>query len=301
MGRHSRILTSTVLALSLVAAACGGDDSADDPPATSPAPSPSTSPATSPATDPANPTTDPPATDPAPSPDTTEPASGPSGDLIVFAATSLTAAFTDVEAAFEAEFPDVDVVFNFAGSSALVTQITEGAPADVFASADLNNMTKLTDEDGTLDEPVVFATNLLQIIVEEGNPLGITGIADLANSDLILAICAPEVPCGNYANEIFDNAGITVEPDTLEENVGAVTTKVTAGEADAGIVYATDVIANDDRADGVPIPTDINVIAEYPIAVTNETGNPDAAAAFIAFVLSAAGQAILASYGFTAP
>ena len=134
-----------------------------------------------------------------------------------------------------------------------------------------------------------------------GNPKGITGVADLANHDLIVVLCAPEVPCGKYAAQIFENAGVTVTPKSFEENVKAVVTKVTLGEADAGIVYATDVTAAGAEAEGVEIPADINVVAEYPIAATTEAPNADGAQAFIDFVLSEQGQKILASYGFLAP
>jgi molybdate transport system substrate-binding protein len=182
-----------------------------------------------------------------------------------------------------------------------VTQINEGAPADVFASADQANMTKLTDAGNNGAPPVVFATNLLQIIVEPNNPKGITGVADLSNPDLAVVICAPEVPCGKYAAQIFDNVGVTVTPKSLEQNVKGVVTKVTAGEADAGIVYETDVTAAEDAADGVDIPADINVVAEYPIAITKDAPNAFGAQTFVDFVGSDAGQAILAKYGFLAP
>ena len=223
------------------------------------------------------------------------------GDITVFAAASLTDAFTEIGDAFMTARPGSEVSFNFAASSELVTQIGEGAPADVFASADQNNMTKLTDAGTNGSEPVVFATNLLEIIVAPDNPLGITAVAGLANEDLIVVICALEVPCGAYAEEIFANAGVTVTPDSYEENVRAVVSKVTLGEADAGIVYRTDVTGAGDEADGVEIPEDVNVLAEYPIATTSEASDPNAAQAFIDFVLSAEGQEILASYGFLAP
>ena len=225
-----------------------------------------------------------------------------SGAVTVFAAASLTDAFTEIGDAFTTANPDAEVTFNFAASSELVTQINEGgAPADVFASADQNNMTKLTDAGNNGSDPVVFATNVLELIVEPDNPQGITGVADLANDDLITVVCAPEVPCGNYAQQLFDAAGVTVNPDSLEENVRAVVTKVTAGEADAGIVYKTDVTAAGDQADGVEISPDINVIAEYPIAVTEAASDPEAAQAFIDFVLGAQGQRVLDSYGFLPP
>lgn len=223
------------------------------------------------------------------------------GTINVFAAASLTAAFGDIAEAFNVENPDAKVVFSFGGSSTLVTQIIEGAPADVFASADLANMTKLTDANDAKDDPAVFTTNRAEIIVAAGNPLGLTGVADLARTDLKVVQCAPEVPCGAYAQKIYDRVGITVTPKSLEENVKGVVTKVTLGEADAGIVYATDVTAAGDSASGVEIPVDQNVVAEYPIVVTRGARNASGAAAFVAFVLGPQGQAILASYGFAAP
>lgn len=223
------------------------------------------------------------------------------GELTVFAAASLTDAFTEIGKAFSEDNPDVAVTFNFASSSDLVAQLNEGAPGDVFASADLANMTKLTDEAGTAAEPATFATNTLEIIVEPGNPEGIAGLQDLADDpDLIVVSCAPEVPIGAYSQEVFDSAGVDIELDSLEENVRAVVEKVISGEADAGVVYATDVTAAGDEAEGVEIPADFNVVTEYPIAVTADAPNPDGAAAFEAFVLGVQGQAILASYGFGA-
>jgi molybdate transport system substrate-binding protein len=223
------------------------------------------------------------------------------GTVTVFAAASLTAAFTEIGDAFTTANPGTDVTFNFAASSELVTQIAEGAPADVFASADQKNMAKLTDAGDNGSEPVVIATNLLQIVVGPGNPKGITGLADLADQDLIVVTCAPEVPCGKYATEVFANAGVTVTPKSLEENVKAVVSKVTLGEADAGIVYATDVLAAGADAEGVEIPADVNVRAEYPIAITNDAVNAEGAQAFVDFVLGEQGQEILRSYGFLAP
>jgi molybdate transport system substrate-binding protein len=150
-------------------------------------------------------------------------------------------------------------------------------------------------------EPVVFATNLLTIIVAPGNPLGIIGLTDLADRALKTVICAPEVPCGSYANQIFTAADVTVTPVSLEQNVRGVATKVTAGEADAGIVYVTDVIAAGDAADMVEIPDDVNVIAEYPIATVAGSPEQDVDDAFIDFLTGPEGQAILAEHGFGAP
>lgn len=223
------------------------------------------------------------------------------GDLVVFAASSLTEAFTEMGEAFAAEFPGVSVTFNFAGSGDLVTQIVEGAPADVFASADDSNMAKLTDAALQAGEPVVIARNTFQIIVEPGNPKGITGVADLTDPDLVVVLCADNVPCGKGAAAILEQAGATVTPKSLEEKVKGVVTKVTAGEADAGIVYVTDVQAAGAAAEGVDIAADVNVTNNYPIVVTEDAPNADTAQAFVDFVAGAAGQAILAKYGFLAP
>ena len=233
--------------------------------------------------------------------DDSDGAAANTGDVAVFAAASLTAAFTEIGTEFTVNYPEANVTFNFAASSELVAQIGEGAPADVFASADMGSMTKLTDAGNSATEPEIFATNSLEIIVGPGNPKGIAGVADLADENLIVVLCAPEVPCGKYAARLFESAGAAVRPKSLEENVKAVVSKVTLGEADAGIVYKTDVLAAGDAAAGVEIPADINVVAEYPIAVTKEAANAKGAQSFIDFVNSDRGQRILISYGFLAP
>jgi molybdate transport system substrate-binding protein len=224
-----------------------------------------------------------------------------SGGVVVFAASSLTEAFTEMATAFKAANPDAQVTFNFAGSGDLVTQITQGAPADIFVSADDSNMKKLTDAGENVGEPVTIAKNTMEIIVEKGNPKGITGVADLAKPDLIVVLCADTVPCGKNAAAVLRNAGVTAAPKSLEDKVKGVVTKISAGEADAGIVFVTDINAAKDTAEGVEIPADINVISNYPMVVTKEVTNPTAAKAFIDFVASDAGQAILAKYGFLAP
>jgi molybdate transport system substrate-binding protein len=224
---------------------------------------------------------------------------GTSDEVTIFAASSLTQAFTALGDAYARDNPDVDPVFTFASSSDLARQIAEGADANVFASADLTNMAKVTDAGLTDGEPQVFATNRAEIIVAPGNPLGITGVEDLASEDLVVVVCAPEAPCGEYANEVFDNAGVEVTPDSQEENVKAVVTKVTLGEADAGIVYTTDVLAAGPAAAGVVIADDVNVLADYPIAAIGDAG--PAAQDFIDFVLGPTGQEILAGFGFGAP
>ena len=200
--------------------------------------------------------------------------------------------------AFEAAHPEVVVTVNFAASSALAGQIAEGAPADVFASADEANMAQLTASGDIAGTPVVFAHNRLQIIVAAGNPEAIRSVADLADPALLVVTAAPQVPIGRYAQQVFDRAGVTVTPVSLEENVKAIVTKVTSGEADAGIVYATDVRAAGQRAEGVAIPDELNVVATYPIAVTEASPNRRAARAFVDFVTGAEGQAVLAEHGF---
>ncbi len=226
---------------------------------------------------------------------------GAEGELLVFAAASLTDAFADAEAAFEADNPGVDVTFNFAGSSSLREQILEGAPADVFASANGSNMTTVADAGALADEATLFARNLLQIAVPAGNPGDVTGLADFADPDLLIGLCAEGVPCGDFGREALAAARVVPEIDTNEPDVRSLLTKIEADELDAGIVYVTDVIAAGDLVEGIDIPDDVNVIAPYPIAPLADAPNPEAAAAFVAFVLSPEGQAILARYGFAAP
>jgi molybdate transport system substrate-binding protein len=223
------------------------------------------------------------------------------GSVTVGAAASLTASFTELGGAFMTANPGTTVTFNFGASSDVVKGINEGAPTDVFASADTKNMDKLVAGAGVAADPQTFATNSLQIIVGKGNPKGVKGVADLANPDLLVVACAPEVPIGGYTQKVFDAAGVKVTPVSFEENVKGIVTKVTLGEADAGVVYRTDVLAAADKAEGVDIPDDINVQATYPIAVTKDAANADLANAFLAYVLSADGQIILQKFGFGAP
>lgn len=311
MRRTPRLIISAVAVLGFLGASCGSDDSdSGDTTATVVATDASTASVAAPITDASASTEVAATTDAAATTDSTAttdaatteaPAPAVEGDVTVFAAASLTAAYTEIGDAFMAEYPDAKVTFNFASSSDLVTQINEGAPADVYASADLANMTKLTDADGNAGEPEVFATNSLQIIVEPGNPKGITGVADLTKPDVLYVTCAPEVPIGKYSAQVLDAAGVIVTPVSLEESVKGIVTKVTLGEADAGIVYTTDVIAAGDQAEGIDIPTDVNVTASYPLVVTAEAPNTSGGQAFVDFVLSEQGQKILGTYGFTAP
>jgi len=221
--------------------------------------------------------------------------SAASRELTVFAAASLTEALTDIAADFTAAQPEVEVVFSFAGSNDLVTQIGQGAPADVLATADTGTM----DDAGDLvTDPRPFAANNLIIAVAPGNPLGITGLDDLSRDDIKVVLAAPEVPAGKYAGEILSKAGVEVEPVSLEVTVKGVVTKVALGEADAGIVYATDVTASGRDVDGVTIPDEANVVAVYPLAVVTASASADDAGDFIDFILSADGQRILADHGF---
>lgn len=222
------------------------------------------------------------------------------GRLTVHAAASLTGAFTEMASEFTAIHPGVDLAFNFAGTSTLVAQLLEGAPGDVFAAADTINMAKLRDSSLTAAAPIVFATNTAAIVVEKGNPASISSVADLARPGLRVVLCAAEVPCGSYARRILDNAGVALVPRSYEESVKAVLSKVALGEADAGIVYSTD-IAVSDAIEGVAIDAGVNIVADYPIAVLKGARNRVAAEEFIGFTTSAAGRRILASFGFGAP
>jgi molybdate transport system substrate-binding protein len=219
-------------------------------------------------------------------------------EIKVFAAASLTVAFNRIGQDYTAAHPDTKVTFNFAGSQALATQIQQGAPADVFASADTANMAKVADLVGA---PRNFASNLLQIIVAKGNPKGVKGLPDLANPDLKVVLAAPDVPAGKYARQALDARHVTVKPVSLEDNVKAVVTKVSLGEADAGIVYVTDAAAGGDKVQGVAIPADQNVPATYPIVTVKASGHGSQAQAFMDLVLSEQGQQVLKSYGFLPP
>jgi molybdate transport system substrate-binding protein len=223
---------------------------------------------------------------------------GSPAEIKVFAAASLTAAFNELGPQFTAANGGTKVTFNFAGSQALATQIQQGAPADVFASADVPNMDKVKDLVAT---PQNFAGNLLQIVVEQGNPTGITGLDDLAGKDVKVVLAAEEVPAGKYARQVLDQAGVSVQPVSLEDNVKAVVTKVSLGEADAGIVYVTDVAAGGDKVEGVDIPKEQNVVATYPIATVKASNAQDQAQAFVDLVRSAEGQQVLNKYGFLPP
>jgi molybdate transport system substrate-binding protein len=221
--------------------------------------------------------------------------------LTVFAAASLAEAFKEIGTAFERAHPGRTVLFSFAGSSTLATQIIDKAPADIFASADESNMQKVVDAANVSGTPRIFATNQLTIVVPKGNPKHIESLTDMSRAGVIMSLAAPEVPAGKYAAQTFAKAGIPVPKASQEVDVRAVLSRVAAGEADAGIVYVSDIRAAADKVEAVTIPPQYNVVARYPIAVVKHAGNIDDATAFVELVMSPPGQAILKQFGFGAP
>jgi len=226
------------------------------------------------------------------------PGSKLSGTVIVFAAASLNNAFDKLGSQFEKLHPGTSLKFNYAGSSGLATQLTQGAKADLFASANTANMKIVQDASLVSGTPKDFAQNKLEIVVGKGNPLHITSVSDLSKSNIKVAVCQKDVPCGAYSADVFKKAGVTVKPVSEETSVSGVVTKVSLGEADAGIVYVTDVKAAGDKVSGVPIPPNQNVVADYPMVRLKDASNSSAATAFINYVDGSAGQKVLASYGF---
>ncbi|HKV31942.1 MAG TPA: molybdate ABC transporter substrate-binding protein [Candidatus Dormibacteraeota bacterium] len=224
-----------------------------------------------------------------------------SGSITVFAAASLTAGFTAAGSNFQKAHAGTTIDFNFAGSPTLVAQVQQGAIGDLFASADQPNMQKLVDAGLVQGVPTLFARNKLAIVVAPGNPKRIMGLADLGRQGLVVVLCGPTVPCGRYGAQALANAGVKVAPASLETDVKSVVSKVSLGEADAGIVYVTDIKAAGTRVVGVQIPDSQNVVASYPVGVLKGTQNAPLAKAFIDYLLSADGQNALASYGFTSP
>ena len=220
--------------------------------------------------------------------------------LTVFAAASLTGVFEELEERFEEEHPDVDVRISFGGSSDLVAQLTEGAEADVLATADTRNMDELVDADLAAGEPAELATNTLIIAVPPGNPADVTGLADLAEQDLDVVLCAPEVPCGAAALDVAEQAGVELSPDSEEQSVTDVLGKVSAGEGDAGLVYVTDVEGSGGAVEGVEIPEAAAVVNHYPIVGIEGSDRPDLADEWIALVLGD-GRSVLRDAGFGPP
>jgi molybdate transport system substrate-binding protein len=222
------------------------------------------------------------------------------GTVTVFAAASLKEAFTRLGHQFEAAHPGVRVVLSFGPSSGLATQITQGAPADVFASASTTSMQQVVKA-GDASAPRDFASNVMQIAVPPANPAHVTGVADLARAGVKVAVCQAAVPCGATAAKVFAHAAVKVTPVTQEVDVKAVLAKVTLGEVDAGVVYVTDVRAAGAKVRGIAIPAGVNASTTYPIAPVAGSRNPAAATAFTDYVLSADGAAALTAAGFARP
>ena len=221
-------------------------------------------------------------------------------ELNVFAAASLNKAFPEIaDTVLKESDPNIKVTFNFQGSSTLVDQMKEGAPADVFASADQKNMTKASDAK-LVDAPKPFASNVLTLIVPKGNPGKITGL-DSSLDGKKLVVCAQGVPCGNATKQLAEKLGVTLNPVSEEQKVTDVRAKVESGEADAGLVYATDAKAAGDKVETIEVARANEVVNSYPIALTVSTQNKEAAQKFIDAVLSDKGQAVLKKYGFSGP
>lgn len=229
------------------------------------------------------------------------PTSAPAQNLTVFAAASLNETFTALGEQFETDNPGVTVKFNFAGSSDLAQQIVNGAPADVFAAASDATMRTVTDGGAAGGEPVIFAKNVLQIATAPGNPKGIASFADLARPDLKVVVCAPQVPCGAAATKIEQATGVTLAPVSEEPDVKSTLGKVTSGDADAALVYVTDVAAAGPSVQGVPFPEATQATTNYPMVVTADAPQPELAAKFQQLVTGELGQKTLAAAGFAAP
>lgn len=222
------------------------------------------------------------------------------GTVTVFAAASLKESFTALGTAFEQAHPGVKVTFSFGPSSGLATSITQGNPADVFASASPTNMDTVVKA-GDASNPTTFAKNVMEIAVPPSNPAKVAQVSDLARSGVKVALCQAQVPCGKVARQVLTNAKVAITPVSDETDVKAVLTKVQLGEVDAGVVYVTDVKAAGSKVTGIEIPSDVNASTSYPIATLTKAANPAAAAAFTAYVLSSAGTQQLTAAGFEAP
>ena len=222
-------------------------------------------------------------------------------NLVVFAAASLKQSFTQIGEQFKTDNPGTSVEFSFAGSSDLVTQLTQGADADVFASADTKNMDKAAQAGLLAGDPVNFASNTLTIAVAPGNPKGIASFQDLTKDGLNVVVCAPQVPCGSATEKVEKATGVELKPVSEESSVTDVLNKVTTGEADAGVVYVTDVAGAGDKVTGVDFPESKDAVNTYPIAALKGSANAELAQKFIAYVTGEAGQKVLDQAGFGKP
>ena len=223
------------------------------------------------------------------------------GRITVLAASSLTEAFGELGDRLEEQHPGTTVRFSFAASSELATQITSGAPADVFASASPATMDQVVQAGDAGGDPAVFVRNRLEIAVPAGNPAGVDGLADFADEGLTIALCAPEVPCGAAAETAFAAAGVTPKPDTLEPDVKATLAKVSLGEVDAALVYRTDVNAAGDDVEGIDFPESADAVNDYPVVALAEAPNTKGAKAFVDLVHSEEGRSVLEAAGFELP
>jgi molybdate transport system substrate-binding protein len=222
--------------------------------------------------------------------------------ITVSAAASLVNVYTEIGKQFEKANPSIKVRFNFASSSSLVSQIQSGAPTDVFAAADLTSFDKLLTSGNVVKTPKVFARNSMQLVVKPGNPLGIASIADL-NKASVVSLCAKTAPCGAYAATVLSRYGVVISESKITRGVDATATlnAVSTGDADAGIVYATDALSAKKSVATISIPAGKNVKAMYGIGVVRGSKNSKQAESFISFVLSPAGQKVLNTFGFLAP
>jgi molybdate transport system substrate-binding protein len=228
---------------------------------------------------------------------------GDGGDvtLTVYAAASLTKTFEQIGDAFEAEHAGVQVELSFGGSADLVAQLQGGAPADVFASADTATMDAVVADGLSAQDPQDFAANTLEIATPPDNPAGITSFGDLARDGLNVVVCAPEVPCGAAAAKAEEATGVTLQPVSEEQSVTDVLAKVTSGEADAGLVYVTDVTGAGDAVTGIPFPEAADIVNTYPIVTLQDSEHADLAQEFVDLVLGETGQSILKEAGFAQP
>lgn len=276
MSRRPRraALALVVTAAALLSVACGSDDSGDDGDSTA-APSD------------------------APSEPPTE--EGPSGTVTVLAAASLTESFEALAGQLGSEFPELEVVYSFGPSSGLVEQVLAGAGADVLATADTRTMDEAVAGGAVDGEPVVFARNTLALAVPAGNPGGVTGLADLANEELRVAICEPQVPCGAAAERLLTAAGVAAAPDTLTTDVKEAASLVALGEVDAALIYLTDAAAEGEAVESVEVPEASEVVNDYPVALLTDAPNPEGAQAVIDAITGEPGQTILGEAGFLEP